>query len=204
MPAGTSLALVAADPVLRQGYHRYLCAQPEFDCGLLAGSVAEFVARLPTAARLPRLVLADLALPELANGAGLAALRRAVPAAEVVLLAEAHEAGQLVQALRAGAVGYLLKSSWLREAKASLLNVLAGGSPMSPAVARQLGRHLQAAPAVLTTQERQLVQAIGEGLSYRLVAEQLGLAPVALGAGIRQVYARLAAGAPARPGYSQG
>ncbi|RAK65694.1 response regulator transcription factor [Hymenobacter edaphi] len=190
----TALAIIEDDPSIRQSYVTYLCAQPEFECVLVAGSVEEFLDLLPTAARPPRLVLSDIGLPGLTGIEGVTRIRRVLPKAEVVLITVFAEPERLLQALCAGAVGYLLKSTMLRDVKAGLLEVLDGGSPMSPAIARHIVRHFQPLPApaeVLTARELQLVQAIEEGLSYRLVAERLGISINTVRTFIRRIYDKL-------------
>lgn len=194
MSTATPLAIIEDDPSIRQSYVTYLCAQPEFDCVLVASSVEEFLEKLPTARHAPRLVLSDIGLPGLSGIEGVALLKRLLPKAEVVLITVFAEPERLFQALCAGAVGYLLKSTMLRDVKAGLLEVLDGGSPMSPAIARHVVRHFQPAPAeteVLTARELQLVQAIEEGLSYRLVAERLGITLNTVRTYIRRVYDKL-------------
>jgi DNA-binding NarL/FixJ family response regulator len=172
----------------------YLSAQPEFDVVLVAGSVEEFLDELPAASRPPRLVLSDIGLPGLTGIEGVLRIKRLLPKAEVVLITVYSDPERLFQALCAGAVGYLLKSTTLRDVKAGLLEVLEGGSPMSPAIARHVVRHFQPAPdltEVLTPRELQLVQAIEEGLSYRLVAERLSISLNTVRTYIRRVYDKL-------------
>lgn len=190
----TPLAIIEDDPSILQSYHTYLCAQPEFECVLTAGSVEEFLELLPSASRPPRLILSDIGLPGMTGIEGVARIRQVLPKAEVVLITVFADPERLFQALCAGAVGYLLKSTMLREVKAGLLEVLDGGSPMSPAIARHVVRHFRPAPPVaeaLSARELQLVQAIEEGLSYRLVAERLGISLNTVRTYIRRIYDKL-------------
>ncbi|MDO7877575.1 response regulator transcription factor [Hymenobacter sp. ASUV-10] len=194
MSTRTTLAIIEDDPSIRQSYATYLCAQPEFDCVLVASSVEEFLEKLPTLARPPRLILSDIGLPGLTGIEGVALIRQLLPKAEVVLITVYADAERLYQALCAGAVGYLLKSTMLRDVKAGLLDVLEGGSPMSPAIARHVVRHFRPAAPItepLSARELQLVQAIEEGLSYRLVAERLGITLNTVRTYIRRIYTKL-------------
>ncbi len=193
-PMRTPLAIIEDHPTIRQTYATYLCAQPEFDCVLVVGSVEEFLTEAVKLAVPPRLVLSDIGLPGLSGIEGVTRIRQILPAAEVVLITVFSEAERVFQALCAGAVGYLLKSTSLSEVKAGLLEVLAGGAPMSPAIARHVVRHFRpaAAPAqILTPRELQLVQAIEEGLSYKLVGERLGISLNTVRTFIRRIYDKL-------------
>lgn len=194
MQISTPLAIIEDQPGIRQTYATYLAAQPEFEVVLVAGSVEEFLETLPTARRPPRLVLSDIGLPGMTGIEGISRLKRVLPQVEVVLITVYSDADRLFQALCAGAVGYLLKTTLLRDVKTSLLEVLEGGSPMSPAIARHIVRHFQPAPALhelLTSRELQLVQAIEEGLSYRLVAERMNISLNTVRTFIRRVYEKL-------------
>jgi DNA-binding NarL/FixJ family response regulator len=87
-------------------------------------------------------------------------------------------------------VGYLVKTTPLPAIKAVLLDVLAGGSAMSPAVARHVVRYFRPVAALppLTLREKQVVEAIEQGLSYKLIADQLGMSVNTVRSHIRAVY----------------
>ncbi len=172
----------------------YLGAQPEFECSLVVSSVEELLAELRAGAIPPRLVLSDIGLPGGLSGIeGLPLIRAQAPQAEVVLITVYHEPEKVFQALCAGAVGYLVKTTPLPDIKRALLEVLAGGSPMSPAVARHIVRYFRpvALPSPLTPREQQVVEAIEQGLSYKQVAERLGMSLNTVRSHIRTVYEKL-------------
>ncbi|GAA3941501.1 response regulator transcription factor [Hymenobacter algoricola] len=187
------LAIVEDQPAIREVLHTYLCAQPEFECVVVAESVEELLAALAAGAPRPRLVLSDIGLPGVSGIGGIARLHELAPAAEVVLITVYQDAERIFKAMCAGAVGYLVKSTPLPEIKQALLDVLAGGSPMSPAVARHVMRYFRPATpqATLTARERQLVEALEQGLSYKLVADRLGISINTVRAHIRTVYDKL-------------
>lgn len=139
----------------------------------------------------PRLVPSDINLPGGRSGIeGLTLIRERVPQAGVVLTIH-QESGLVFQALCAGAVGYLLKITPLPGIRQALLDVLSGGAPMSPAVARPVMRYCRpAAPraALLDTREQQVVAGIEQGLSYKQIAARLGVSLNTVRAHIRVVY----------------
>ena len=104
------------------------------------------------------------------------------------------------EAICAGAVGYLVKNTPLPQLKAHLLEVAAGGSPMSPSVARyviQAFRRLSAVPAVvppdsrLTPREQEIVAAVEEGLSSKAIAARCFISLDTVHNHIRSVYRKL-------------
>ena len=200
-----ALAIIEDQAPIRETLHEYLCAQPEFRCVLIAESVEEFLAQLPTAAVPPQLILSDIGLPGLTGIEGLPLILQRLPEAQVLMLSVYADAERVFEALRAGAVGYLLKNTPLAQLKEHLLQVAAGGSPMSPGVARFVVQAFQRQPAgptatlplekllaePLTSRELEVVRGIEDGLSYKLIAERHHISLDTVRNHIRSVYRKL-------------
>ena len=194
------LGIIEDQAAIRDALGAYLGAQPEFECVLSAASHEEFMAGLAGLPVPPTLVLSDIGLPGRSGIEGLAVLRACLPDVEVVMLSVYTDAERVFEALRQGAVGYLEKTTPLPVLKEHLLQVAAGGSPMSPGVARHLTRYFRPAPAApaaappratLTAREREVVLGIEEGLSYQRIADRLFLSIDTVRSHIRQVYRKL-------------
>ena len=189
------LGIIEDQAAIREALCEYLGAQPEFDCVLCTASHEEFMAALPGLATLPTVVLSDIGLPGRSGIEGLAVLRQVLPRAEVLMLSVYTDAERVFEALRQGAVGYLEKNTPLPMLKEHLLQVAAGGSPMSPSVARHVTRYFAPRPVVpgdsLTPREHEIVRGIEDGLSYKLLAERLHLSIDTVRSHIRQVYRKL-------------
>ncbi|MDJ0366163.1 response regulator transcription factor [Hymenobacter sp. H14-R3] len=190
-----TLGIIEDQAAIREALFEYLGAQPEFDCVLCAASHEEFMAALPALAVLPTLVLSDIGLPGRSGIEGLSVLRQVLPQAEVLMLSVYTDAERVFEALRAGAVGYLEKTTPLPLLKEHLLQVAAGGSPMSPSVARHVTRYFAPRPTApadtLTARERDIVRGIEDGLSYKSLADRLHLSIDTVRSHIRQVYRKL-------------
>jgi DNA-binding NarL/FixJ family response regulator len=199
LAAPYSLALIEDQAPIRETLVEYLAAQPEFRCVVVAGSVEEFLALLPSAAAAPQLILSDIGLPGRSGIEGLPLIKAQLPEAQVVMLSVYTEAERVYQALCAGAVGYLLKDTPLAQLKEHLLQVAAGGSPMSPGVARHVVlafQRLAQRPAPtpsepLTPRELEIVRGIEDGLSYKLIAARLHISLDTVRNHIRNVYRKL-------------
>ena len=191
-----TLGIIEDQAAIRDALCEYLGAQPEFDCVLCAASHEEFMAGLAGLPMPPTLVLSDIGLPGRSGIEGLAVLRQVLPTAEVLMLSVYTDAERVFEALRQGAVGYLEKTTPLPLLKEHLLQVAAGGSPMSPSVARHVTRYFAPRPASqadnLTAREREIVRGIEDGLSYKLIASRLNLSLDTVRSHIRQVYRKLA------------
>jgi DNA-binding NarL/FixJ family response regulator len=129
-----------------------------------------------------------------------------LPDAQVLMLSVYADAERVFEALRAGAVGYLLKNTPLAQLKEHLLQVAAGGSPMSPGVARYVVQAFAQTPAALppniplddlfpsealTARELEIVRGIEDGLSYKLIAERHFISIDTVRNHIRSVYRKL-------------
>ncbi len=175
----------------------YLCAQPEFSCVLVAESVEDFLAALPGLPVPPNLVLSDIELPGRSGIEGVRLLRQHLPTAQVLMLSVYTDAARVVEAIAAGAVGYLVKSTPLPQLKEGLLQVAAGGSPMSPAVARHIIECFRPAQAAsvrgeaLTAREQEVVHWVEQGLSTKLIAARLFISVETVRNHIRAIYRKL-------------
>ena len=214
-----NLAIIEDQAPIREALHEYLCAQPEFRCVLIAESIEEFLELLSTAAVPPQLILSDIGLPGLTGIQGLPFILGRLPDAQVLMLSVYADAERVFEALRAGAVGYLLKNTPLAQLKEHLLQVAAGGSPMSPGVARYVVQAFAQRPTAtpvpaalaqpaalmaniipladllpaepLTSRELEVVRGIEDGLSYKLIADRHHISIDTVRNHIRSVYRKL-------------
>ncbi|MDO7876959.1 response regulator transcription factor [Hymenobacter sp. ASUV-10] len=199
-----SLAIIEDQAPIREALSEYLCEQPEFRCELVVDSMEAFLSGLDTVAEPPQLILSDIGLPGRTGIEGLPLIHARLPGAQVLMLSVYADAERVYEALCAGAVGYLLKNTPLVQLKEHLLQVAAGGSPMSPGVARHVvqafqrmaARPVQQAAAArstepLTARELEVVRGIEDGLSYKLIADRHHISLDTVRNHIRAVYRKL-------------
>jgi DNA-binding NarL/FixJ family response regulator len=195
------LAIIEDQPAIREALQEYLCLQPEFDCALVADSMEDFLRRVPPLGLSgPVLVLSDIGLPGRTGIEGLPLIKELLPEAQVLMLSVYTDAARVFEAICAGAVGYLVKTTPLPQLKEHLLDVAAGGSPMSPQVARHVIQAFQRQPPVavaatptarLTPREQEIVTAVENGLSFKLIADQYGISLDTVKNHVRAVYRKL-------------
>jgi two-component system, NarL family, response regulator LiaR len=190
---GPIRVLIADDhPVVRQGLRTYLELQPDIVIAGEAGGGFEAAAQ---AERLrPDVVLLDMVMPE---GDGIEALRRIRAgrgAPRVVVLTSFPADDRVLDAMRAGAAGYLLKDAQPSELLAAIRSAHTGGSPLHPdAAARLVGelRHPRAAAVELTAREREVLELIARGMPNKAIALRLSLAEKTVKAHVTAILRKL-------------
>ena len=161
------------------------------------------VAAVPTLAEgLARLGEADLVLVDLHlgedSGLDLIAAARGRDGLRVLVVTMFGDERTTVAAIEAGADGYVLKGDPNIDLIQSVRHALAGQAPISPAIARHLLRRLQTpapapAPDILTKRERQVLEALAAGASYKEVAREFDLSPHTVNFHVRSLYKKLSA-----------
>ena len=132
----TTVGLVEDDVPYRFYLAALLESSGRYDVSFAVGSVVEGVAAARQYA--PRLLLLDLRLPEVGGAEGIERFAASVPATQVLVLTSVDRDDTLLDCIRAGAVGYLLKGIGSDELLRGLDEAVAGGAPMSPTIARRL------------------------------------------------------------------
>lgn len=155
---------------------------PDFD---VVGTVQDGRALLAAAEKLkPDAVVADISMP-LLNGIEAARhLRKYCPQTKIVFLTMHPDAGLLREALRAGGLGYVLKTSAVSELKAAILEALRGRHHVPPAIAEVLGVPLHVflsgrtrRSEELTARQREVLQLLAEGRTVKEIANVLSISP---------------------------
>jgi len=123
----------------------------------------------------PDVILMDLMMPVMDGIAATQAIKRQHPAIQIVALTSFQEDELVQNALRAGAIGYLMKNVTARELAAAVRSAKAGKMTLSSEAAQALVRANQQAqePESLTEREREVLKLMVEGLNNAEIAERL-------------------------------
>jgi DNA-binding NarL/FixJ family response regulator len=196
MPGADSIrvAIIDDDRALVDGLRRIIDGAEGFICAGAFGSVEEALPAL--ADTRPDVLLLDIQLPGMEGDQAIELISRTCPAVEILMLTVFSDRARVFTSICNGAHGYLLKSTPPAKLLDAIRSAQAGGSPLSPEIARQIvglfQRTVSAQPAVeLTAQEQRLLSLLAEGYSYQTAADQMRVSVNTVRNYVRKIYEKL-------------
>jgi DNA-binding NarL/FixJ family response regulator len=184
--------------VVRRGVHDLLDAEPDIEVIGEAGTVAQALARGP--ALRPDVAVLDVRLPD---GDGITVcreLRSGMPELACLMLTSFDDDDALLDAIMAGAAGYVLKQIKGSDLVSAVRTVASGQSMLDPATTARLMNSLrdeggaepeQQALAALSPREREILGLIGEGLTNRQIGKRLYLSEKTVKNNVSRLLAKL-------------
>jgi DNA-binding NarL/FixJ family response regulator len=138
----------------------------------------------------PDVVLMDLEMPVLDGIAATRAITAAQPAVAIVVLTSFSDRDQILQALDAGAVGYLLKDAEPEDIAKAVRAAARGEAPLDPRAGRALLSARSAAAPLddLSEREREVLQLVARGLPNKLIARELSISEKTVKAHLTQIF----------------
>jgi DNA-binding NarL/FixJ family response regulator len=199
-PSRCRILLVEDDEPIRERLARVIGAWPRGELLAACSTLAEAAAVIDS--RRVDLLVTDLKLPDGHGVQAIRLLRAERPEAEAMVISALADDRSVIEAIEAGASGYLLKDSDPIDILDAIADLLAGRSPISSTIARTIIRRIsgraptreQDAPAAaerLTPREMDILRGIAKGLTYAELAAHLQISRQTVPAHIKNVYRKL-------------
>jgi DNA-binding NarL/FixJ family response regulator len=187
------IGVVIADDhaVVREGLSRLLESATGIEVLAKASDGAEAVAL--AAEHRPQVVLMDLAMPVVDGAEATRQIVAADPSTQVVILTSFSDRDQIVRALDAGAIGYLLKDAEPGDLIEGVRAAARGESPLDPKAARAMlnARGRPSPTAELSPREREVLSLVASGLANKVIAMRLEISEATVKAHLTSIFSSI-------------
>jgi DNA-binding NarL/FixJ family response regulator len=179
----------------REAIVRVLNSIPGVRCGNSFSSVEDGIQALKKGSG-PRVLFLDINLPGMTGLEGIQQIKALSPGTDIIMLTVINDHASIMQALCAGATGYLLKTSSMDVISDAIFNVVQGGAPMTPQIARSVLRlFVRYSPTKvdygLSKQEKNVLELLVEGKVKKEIADLLSLSYHTVDNYVRGIYRKL-------------
>jgi DNA-binding NarL/FixJ family response regulator len=195
------VVLLDDDPVFRERLVQRLAFAPSLEVTGAFATASALSAWLAAASDRAQVALIDIGLRETTGIEVTRELAATYPDLGILMLTVFEDDAHVLQAIRAGASGYLLKDTPVDELAAAIAEVCAGGVPLSRSIARRILRFAatsvsqpgdgEAAAEPLSPRERQLLERIVAGETESAIAVALGISPHTVRTHVKNIYRKL-------------
>jgi DNA-binding NarL/FixJ family response regulator len=192
----TNVAIVEDNAGLGAGLKRLVDSMPDYKCVGVWNDGPTALTGIP--ASKAEIVLMDIHLPGMDGIELTARLKRSHPQLLIIMVTIYRDNDKIFDALKAGASGYLLKRSSPEDLRRAILDVNAGGAPMSAEIARRVVEafHKPTTPNTdpelgLSKRETEILQLLSKGMANKEIADQLGLSVETVRVHLKRIYDKL-------------
>ena len=191
MNSNSPIRILTVDdhPLLREGIAAILAAEKELELVAQASNGQEAVEQFRT--HHPDITLMDLQMPKMNGIEAIEAIRKDSPDARIIVLTTYAGDAQAVRALKAGAFGYLLKSSLRKELIETIRSVHAGKKKIPAEVAVEMAQHH--IDDSLTEREIEVLKQVAAGNANKMIAAHLYISEETVKAHMKNILSKLSA-----------
>ena len=189
------IAIVEDDRGLRESLAALINNAPRLHCIADYGTAETALAGIPKVQPLAALV--DINLPGMSGIELVSQLKAKMPKLQLMMITMYEDCDQIFASLQAGATGYLLKRSQPAEIIQAVEQLITGGSPMSPEIARKVVTFFHKTPAPksevdqLTKRETEILAQLAQGYMYKEIADNMGIGMETVRTHLQHIYGKL-------------
>ncbi|HEY9113780.1 MAG TPA: response regulator transcription factor [Bacteroidales bacterium] len=184
------VAIVEDDNEIRPLLEMIIDRSPGFSCKDTFSDCEQATAYIRN--NPPNVVLMDVELPGMSGIEGIRQLKEHLPDTDFIMLTIRDDDETVLQALAAGATGYLLKDTPPAKLLDGIREVFEGGAPMSPTVARKIAASFyNTEPSPLSERETEILEKLCDGHNYTTIADTLYISGHTVRVHIKNIYRKL-------------
>jgi len=192
-----SVALFEDNYLLRDSYYQLINGTPGFTCVGAFDNAADIIFKIKRSH--PDVVLMDIDMPGISGIEAVQIIKQNFPEVHVIMQTVFDDDDKIFNAIQAGADGYILKKTPPAKILEAIIEVQTGGAPMTPSIAAktlQLFRSgVKPLPdkkeASLTERQKEILESIVSGMSYKMIAEKLSLSVDTIRYHVKNIYETL-------------
>ncbi len=191
--------LVEDNPQYREIIELALSEEPNIELVAQFGAVEVALHSLqqPSVAQNVDIILLDIRLPAMSGVEAVSLIKRRAPQAKIIMLTQSDMEADVIRSIQAGAAGYLLKSSSIRDITEGILSVVAGGAPLDPDVAKYLIQAINSErpkpefDIKISPRELDILELLSEGLAKKEIADKLDISAHTVAEYVKNIYTKL-------------
>lgn len=187
-----NLGIIEDERIVMDGLVMLFSEQPDICLHSTAGSMEDFL-KNESVGDIDILLL-DIQLPGMSGLEGIRPLKELIPGVEIIILTTHEDEEVIFKALYAGASSYISKRTPIQKVLDAVRTVHRGGSYMSPFIARKVFQYfapIKKEEEKLTPRQKQIVQALVDGDSYKMIADKFLISNNTVADHIRTIYKKL-------------
>ncbi len=191
-----SVAIIEDITDIRESIKEFISLQQDMFCSLAVESVEDFLSLSDNKSDVDVLLL-DIDLPGISGINGMEFIKEKFPNIDIIMVTIYEDHEKIFSALKAGATGYLLKTTPFPKLKDAIIDIHSGGAPMEPIIARKVieffnrPSKLHEDKKELTAKEIQVVNYLVDGFTYKKIAETLNNSIETIRHHVKNIYKKL-------------
>ena len=190
-----TIAIIEDVEDIREALAGFLAQSPEITSVRTFPSMELFFKAMSEEPAPPDVILSDIGLPGMNGIEGIKMIGKNYPGTDVIMLTVFSDSDKIFNSLCAGATGYLLKGTPFPDVLKAIKLIHNGGSYMSPSIARKVINYFVPEKKFisdqLTVKEKEIIEGLTEGLSYKLIAAKLEISIDTVRFHIKNIYRKL-------------
>ena len=187
------ISIIEDNKVIRDNVSKFIIFHEEFEIASVHGTADSFLDSLIISSSFHcDILLLDIGLPGISGIDAIPMILEKMPELNIVMLTTYEEEDVILKALCSGACSYISKKASLEEIVEALRIVAAGGSYMSPSIAREIVNHLMGGrvskATILTDRQKEILEKLVDGKSYQTIAGELFVSIETVRSHVKKMY----------------